>query len=63
MIQYIKQVKAAVSVPVTVDDDFMFWVNNGADLAKEVDFLAMHMYPMWAKQDIDSGLCSHQTII
>jgi exo-beta-1,3-glucanase (GH17 family) len=55
VIEYVKQVKSAVHVPVTVDDDFMFWIKNGSKLADEVDFVATHMYPMWGKHDIDSG--------
>lgn len=55
VIQYVREVKAAVKVPVTVDDDFMFWLQHGTKLAKEVDFVAMHTYPMWGKHDIDSG--------
>jgi exo-beta-1,3-glucanase (GH17 family) len=55
VIQYVKQVKAAVRVPVTVDDDFMFWITRGSKLAKEIDFVATHMYPLWGKHDIDSG--------
>jgi len=56
VIQYVKQVKAAVRVPVTVDDDFLFWRDHGSRLANVVDFVATHMYPLWGKQDIDSGL-------
>ncbi len=55
VIQYVEQVKAAVRVPVTVDDDFLFWTSHGSKLAKVVDFVATHMYPIWGKQDIDSG--------
>jgi exo-beta-1,3-glucanase (GH17 family) len=55
VIQYVKQVKASVHVPVTVDDDFMYWTKHGTTLAHEVDFIATHMYPMWGKHDIDSG--------
>lgn len=56
VIQYVKQVKAAVRVPVTVDDDFHFWGEHGSGLAKVVDFVSTHMYPLWGKHDIDSGL-------
>jgi exo-beta-1,3-glucanase (GH17 family) len=55
IIQYVKQVKSAVKVPVTVDDDFLFWTKPGIKLPNEVDFIATHMYPMWGKHDIDSG--------
>jgi exo-beta-1,3-glucanase (GH17 family) len=56
VIMYVKQVKAAVDVPVTVDDDFMGWLTHASELSKEVDFIATHMYPLWGKHDIDSGL-------
>lgn len=56
VIQYVKQVKASVKVPVTVDDDFLFWRDHGKELAAEIDFVSAHIYPIWGKQDIDSGL-------
>jgi len=56
VIQYIRQVKQAVSVPVTVADDFNFWRESGANVAREVDFVTMHTYPLWGKQDIDTGM-------
>ncbi len=56
VIGYVKKVKANVAVPVTVDDDFNGWLKNASKLAKEVDFIATHMYPVWGGHDIDSGL-------
>jgi len=56
VVRYVRQVKGAVHVPVTVDDDWMYWTKPGAKLVNEVDFIATHMYPIWGKQDIDSGL-------
>lgn len=58
VIQYVKQVKDSVAVPVTVADDFMFWMNHGARLAAVVDFVTMHTYPMWGRQDIDTAMPS-----
>ena len=55
-IEYVRQVKQAVSVPVTVADDFAFWRERGAKLAEEVDFVTMHTYPIWGGRDIDTGL-------
>jgi exo-beta-1,3-glucanase (GH17 family) len=46
VIHYVKQVKAAVKVPVTVDDDFLFWIHHGIKLANELDFVSMHVYPL-----------------
>ncbi len=56
MVRYITQVKEAVSVPVTVADDFTFWRDHGGEVAQVVDFIAMHTYPMWGKQDIDTAM-------
>ena len=56
VIDYVKQVKSAVSVPVTVADDFLYWREHGAALADVVDFITMHTYPIWGKKDIDEGL-------
>jgi exo-beta-1,3-glucanase (GH17 family) len=56
VIQYIKKVKESVQVPVTVADDFTYWRESGAKLADVVDFVAMHTYPMWGRQDIDTAM-------
>jgi len=55
-ISYVKKVQAAVSVPVTVADDFTYWREHGAKLADVVDFVTMHTYPIWGRKDIDEGL-------
>jgi exo-beta-1,3-glucanase (GH17 family) len=56
VISYVKKVKKAVKQPVTVADNYKWWADNGADLAREVDFLAIHVYPIWVGYDIDSGM-------
>jgi len=56
VIEYVRKVKNAVSQPVTVAENYYWWANEGADLAKEVDFLAVHTYPVWEGKDIDEGL-------
>jgi exo-beta-1,3-glucanase (GH17 family) len=56
VIQYVKRVQDSVAVPVTVADDFSYWREQGAQLADVVDFVTMHTYPLWGKQDIDTGM-------
>jgi exo-beta-1,3-glucanase (GH17 family) len=56
VIDYVKKVKSAVSVPVTVADDFTFWRERGQKLAEVVDFITMHTYPVWGGADIDKGI-------
>jgi exo-beta-1,3-glucanase (GH17 family) len=58
VIQYVRQVQQAVQVPVTVADDFMYWRDHGGKLAGVVDFVTMHTYPVWGRQDIDTAMLS-----
>jgi exo-beta-1,3-glucanase (GH17 family) len=55
VIPFIKRVKSAVKCPVTVDDDFLYWKEPKSKVADVVDFIALHTYPMWGKQDIDTA--------
>ena len=56
VIRYVRQVKAAVTQPVTVADNYVWWRDHGAALAPEVDFITIHTYPIWEGKDIDAGL-------
>lgn len=55
-LEVVRQVKAAVRCPVTVADDQLYWREQGAKLVAVVDFISMHSYPVWGKQDIDTAL-------
>jgi exo-beta-1,3-glucanase (GH17 family) len=55
---YVQQVKKAVSCPVTVADDFLYWQQPEAKLAGVVDFIVMHTYPLWGHEDIDTAMPS-----
>jgi len=57
-IEYVDQVKKAVSCPVTVADDYLYWRQPDAKLADHVDFITMHTYPMWGHEDIDTAMPS-----
>jgi len=55
--EYLAKVKEAVRCPVTVADDFIYW-RQQTKLAEHVDFITMHAYPMWGREDIDTALAS-----
>ncbi|MGD0800293.1 MAG: hypothetical protein ABR906_03145 [Terracidiphilus sp.] len=57
-IEYVEQVRKAVSCPVTVADDFLYWRQPEAKLTDHVDFIIMHAYPMWGREDIDTAMPS-----
>ena len=56
VIAYVRQVKAAIEQPVTVADNYEWWIRDGAPLASEVDFLGVHTYPQWEGKTIDEAL-------
>lgn len=56
VIAYVKQVKAAIAQPVTVAENYVWWIQEGAALAAEVDFLGVHTYPVWEGKPIEQGL-------
>tara|TARA_R110002049_G_scaffold285698_4_gene466921 strand:+ start:26616 stop:27662 length:1047 start_codon:yes stop_codon:yes gene_type:complete len=56
MMQYVKEVKGAIEQPVTVAENYKWWAQRGKKLAALVDFLAVHVYPVWEGRDIDDGM-------
>ena len=56
VIEYVRQVKAAIGQPVTVADNYEWWKRDGAPLAAEVDFIGVHTYPVWENKSIDEAL-------
>ncbi len=55
-IGYVRKVKKSVSQPVTVADNYEWWTHHGSALAKELDFISVHTYPVWEGKDIDQAL-------
>ena len=56
VISYVQQVQAAIDQPVTVADNYKWWADHGQELAKVVDFVSIHAYPVWEGKAIDEGL-------
>lgn len=57
-IEYVEQVRKSVSCPVTVADDVLYWRQPEAKLVEHVDFILLHAYPMWGRENIDTALSS-----
>lgn len=51
-----KRVKNSIGQLVTVADNYDWWVKNGLELAKELDFIGVHTYPAWEGKGIDEAL-------
>ena len=56
VIAYVRKVKSAIGQPVTVADNYEWWIRDGAPLAAEVDFLGVHTYAAWEEKSIDEAL-------
>ncbi len=56
IISYVKKVKNTIAQPVTVADNYKWWADHGTALAKAVDFISIHIYPVWEGKDINEGL-------
>ncbi len=56
-LDWVKQVKSAISVPVTLADDYNFWNKPWAKaVAEELDFMVLHAYAMWNSQSLESAV-------
>jgi len=56
IISYCQRVKKAINQPVTVADNYEWWAASGKKLAENLDFISVHIYPVWEGKDIDEGL-------
>lgn len=56
VIAYVKQVQQAIAQPVTVADNYKWWADHGKELAAIVDFVSIHIYPIWEGRDIDAAM-------
>ena len=56
IISYVHTVKKSIQQPVTVAENYEWWADKGTKLAKELDFIAIHVYPIWEGKDIDEGI-------
>ena len=56
IISYCKMVKNAIVQPVTVAENYEWWAAQGKKLADELDFIAVHIYPIWEGKDVTEGM-------
>ena len=56
VIRYVREVKRSVRQPVTVADNYDWWAKHGQALARELDFVSIHTYPVWENKDIEEAM-------
>lgn len=56
-IKWVKKVKKAVDVPVTLADDYNFWNKPWSqEIAQELDYIVLHAYAMWNSQVLENAV-------
>ena len=56
IISYVKKVQEEIEQGVTVAENYEWWAAQGQALAATVDFISIHIYPVWEGKDIDAAL-------
>lgn len=56
LIAYARQIKNAISQPVTFCDNYVPWTTKLEPLAAELDFISVHTYPQWEYRRIEEAL-------
>jgi exo-beta-1,3-glucanase (GH17 family) len=56
VMSYVSKVKGSISQPVTVAENYLWWVQSGRRLAERLDFITVHSHPVWEGKDIEEGL-------
>jgi exo-beta-1,3-glucanase (GH17 family) len=56
VIEMVRRVKAGAPQPVTFCENYVPWLYTLPNLAREVDFISVHTYPVWEYKPIDESL-------
>jgi exo-beta-1,3-glucanase (GH17 family) len=56
IITYVKKVKSMIDQEVTVADNYDWWAKSGNELAEVVDFVSVHIYPVWEGRGINEAM-------
>ncbi len=56
VVNYVRLVKEETSQPVTFCENYVPWLSKLEPLAKEVDFISIHTYPVWEYKHIHEAI-------
>lgn len=56
IISYVRKVRHAIRQQVTVAENYLWWADHGSTLVPEVDFIAIHVYPIWEGKGIEEAI-------
>lgn len=56
VIALVRRVRAEVVQPVTVCENYVPWLSTLQPLVAEIDFIALHTYPVWEQRDVHDAI-------
>lgn len=57
LIKYIRFVRQYTAMPITTADDYNFWNKEASrSVASEIDFIALHAYPLWNGKTLEHSM-------
>jgi exo-beta-1,3-glucanase (GH17 family) len=56
MIHHVRRLKAAIDQPVTFCENHVPWMDKLAPLVPELDFISVHVYPVWEYRALHEGM-------
>ena len=56
ILYFVKELKKRTDVPVSYCDNVHYWKDDLKEVAEEVDFLSIHLYPFWEGKSVPEGI-------
>jgi exo-beta-1,3-glucanase (GH17 family) len=56
VLYFVNELKKHANVPVTYCDNNHYWNEHLKEVAKAVDFISIHIYPVWLGMDVEEGI-------
>jgi len=56
LLTYVRRAREEITQPVTVAENHDWWARHGRPLADELDFVSVHIYPVWEGRPVDQAI-------
>lgn len=56
ILYFVKELKKHTDVPVTYCDNVHYWNHELREVAEEVDFISIHLYPVWEGKNVSESI-------
>jgi exo-beta-1,3-glucanase (GH17 family) len=61
LVHWLREARRGTSLPVSTADDYSWWVlPESAAVARELDFIVLHVHPLWNGQQLERALAFTQ---